>query len=476
MRALVWFRSDLRTADNPALLRACQVAKKVVLGVFLITPGQWRAHGWGPPKVDFILRCTTALSDELQRLGIPLLIRRTDRFRSAPRLLLDLARETRCDALFYNREYEVNELARDERTAALFRQHGLEVHDCDDQTVIPPDRVRTGSGGFFKVFTPFKNAWIAQLRREGIPGPGNRPRKRPASALRPDAVPRRLKGFSTSTGISRLWPAGERVARRRLDRFIDRRIERYAENRDYPALEGTSTLSPWLAAGAISARQCLRAAVAANGGELDSGSPGATTWISELAWREFYRHVLVGFPRVCRNRPFRPETERLSWNEDEEAFRTWAEGRTGIPIVDAAMRQLRQTGWMHNRLRMITAMFLSKDLFIDWRKGERYFMYCLVDGDFANNNGGWQWSASTGCDAAPYFRVFNPVRQSERWDPDGRFIRRYCPELASLKPREIHDPSKLGRDRLAALGYPERIVDHAVARVRAVEAFRALKS
>jgi deoxyribodipyrimidine photo-lyase len=474
MRALVWFRSDLRSADNTALHEACRAAADGVVALFMPTPRQWRQHHWGPPKVDFVLRCVGALSTELERLGIPLLIRETATFSAAPRLLSALMRELDCDALFFNREYEVNEQARDEKVAATLRRRGLQVSTFHDQTVLPPDSLKTRAGEYYRVFTPFKNNWLTELHRSGLPRPRPRPRKRGSMPLRPDPVPQRAKGFKGPLDLDRLWPAGERAARRRLDRFIAERIERYADDRDFPDLNGTSTLSPWLACGAISPRQCLQSAADANLGEIDSGRKGVTTWISELAWREFYRHVLVGYPHVCRNRAFKRETDRLPWRTDDESFRRWCEGQTGVPIVDAAMRQLERTGWMHNRLRMIVAMYLAKDLFIDWRRGESHFMRSLVDGDFANNNGGWQWSASTGCDAAPYFRVFNPVRQSERWDPEGRFIRRYCPELAGLETKQVHDPSKLGADRLAELGYPQPMVNHRIAVEEVVTAFRRL--
>jgi len=262
------------------------------------------------------------------------------------------------------------------------------------------------------------------------------------------------------------WPAGEREALRRLDRFVEERIERYDVDRDHPAIEATSTLSPYLACGVISPRQCLAAVADVHEGSIDTTGAGAKTWISELVWREFYRHVLFGFPRVCRGRPFKPETEALNWCDDSDAFRAWCEGRTGVPIVDAAMRQLARTGWMHNRLRMIVAMYLTKDLFVDWREGERFFMHQLVDGDFANNNGGWQWSASTGTDAAPYFRVFNPTSQSRRYDSHGEFIRTWCPELQHLDDRSIHEPASLSAERRGGLDYPAPLVDHAEARRR----------
>jgi deoxyribodipyrimidine photo-lyase len=225
----------------------------------------------------------------------------------------------------------------------------------------------------------------------------------------------------------------------------------------------------------LSPRQCLHAALAANQGEFDSGNPGVVTWINELLWREFYKHILVGYPRVSRHRAFRLETEAVPWRHAPQELAAWQEGRTGLPIIDAAMRQLLATGWMHNRLRMIVAMFLTKNLLIDWREGERFFMRHLIDGDLAANNGGWQWSASTGTDAAPYFRIFNPISQSQKFDPDGHFIRQWVPELAGLNKRDIHDPSSLG-GLFAPSGYPRPIVDLSRSRERALAAFKNLSA
>jgi deoxyribodipyrimidine photo-lyase len=287
-------------------------------------------------------------------------------------------------------------------------------------------------------------------------------------------VPARVKGFESSVDPG-LWPAGERAAAKRLEAFVDGRISRYKTDRELPGVDGTSTLSPYLAVGAISPRQCLKAAVEWNKGKLSGGHPGADQWIAELIWREFYRHVLVAFPRVCMGRAFKSETDRIRWRYDEGEFAAWCEGRTGYPIVDAAMRCLNATGWMHNRLRMVAAMFLAKDLLIDWRWGEKYFMQRLVDGDLASNNGGWQWSASTGTDAAPYFRIFNPVSQSRKCDPEGVFIRKWVPELAGVSGDEVHDPSELPPLVRAGLRYPEKMVDHGEARERVMSAFAAVR-
>ena len=473
MRALVWFRSDLRVRDNTALEEASRAAQELV-AAFLVSPRQWRLHDWGAAKVDFVLRNVEALGHSLGRLGIPLRVRLASTFDDAPRVLSELLRAERCDALFYNREHEVNELARDRAVERALGEICAIVRACDDQTVLPPERLRTGAGAFYRVFTPFARAWHGELHRQGLPRPLAAPERRGSASGAADPLPD--AGFGPTPVSAGSFGAGEREALARLDRFVDERIERYDVERDFPANEGTSRLSPYLACGVLSPRQCLAAVADANEGTLDGASRGALTWIKELVWREFYRHVLVGFPRVCRGRAFRPETERLPWRDDAAAFERWCEGTTGVPIVDAGMRQLARTGFMHNRLRMIVAMYLTKDLFIDWRKGERWFMQHLVDGDFANNNGGWQWSASTGTDAAPYFRVFNPASQSRRYDPRGELIRAMCPELAGLDDRSIHDPARLPAERRAKLDYPEPLVDHAASRRRTLAAWRGLAS
>jgi deoxyribodipyrimidine photo-lyase len=282
-----------------------------------------------------------------------------------------------------------------------------------------------------------------------------------------------------------LWPGGEAWARRQLRAFVKDAIGAYKTDRDYPGRAGTSAASVPLAVGALSTRQCLHAALEAGGLAAGGLNPkafdrmpeGPRHWLSEVVWREFFTHVLVGWPRVCMNRAFQVHTDRLAWPTDRGAFEAWREGRTGIPIVDAGMRQLAATGWMHNRVRMVTAMFLTKNLFIDWRWGERHFMRSLVDGYFASNNGGWQWSASTGTDAAPYFRIFNPVSQSEKFDPEGAYIRRWVPELGGVAGEAVHAP----HDRLpplarARLAYPEPIVDLSASRDAAIRAFQALRA
>ncbi|MCB9866997.1 MAG: deoxyribodipyrimidine photo-lyase [Phycisphaerales bacterium] len=470
MNTLVWFRSDLRTRDNTALHAAACANHGCLIGVFILCPQQWKDHHWGGPRVDFLLRNLRALGAELKRLNIPLKIVRSNRFDGVPQALLKLARAHDCAALYCNSEHEVNEVRRDDEVRAAFETDNRQMHTFRDQTILDVADIRTQAGGWYSVFTPFKRKWCELFKsgdelKEFAP-----PQPQSSSKVPADEVPTQLAGFSTDAD-RKLWPEGESSAHQRLASFVDQAIADYATRRDEPATDGTSALSPYLACGVLSPRQCLRAALAVNHNRVDSGKKGVATWISELIWREFYRHILIGFPRVCMDRPFRTETERLRWNNDTVQFEAWCAGATGFPIVDAGMRQLAAAGWMHNRVRMIVAMFLTKDLFIDWRWGERFFMEHLVDGDFASNNGGWQWSASTGTDAAPYFRVFNPARQSERYDPNGAYIRRWVPELEPVPANRIHDPDAATRGER---DYPAPIVDRSKSRARVVEAFKRL--
>ncbi|MBA4120623.1 MAG: deoxyribodipyrimidine photo-lyase [Isosphaera sp.] len=472
MRHLVWFRSDLRVDDNTALIEAADRATGGVVGLYVVSPGDFARHDWAACRVDFVLRNLAALSASLERLRIPLLIRTATRWQEVPAAVLAVAREHGCYAAHWNREHEVNEAARDARARRLLEEATCAVYEYNDQTVIPPGDLRTQGGKPYTVFTPFKRAWMARLGRDASWEPRPAPKPCPAMVCPPDPVPAVVPGWESPVDAA-LWPAGEAAAEARLGWFTARAIGPYKEKRDLPGTDGTSRLSPYLASGVISPRRCLRAGMEANGGRSDGGLDGPAHWVSELVWREFYKHVLASFPRVCKGRAFKPEAESVPWRDDPAGLAAWRAGRTGYPIVDAAMRQLHTTGWMHNRLRMIAAMFLTKDLLIDWRHGERFFMQRLVDGDLASNNGGWQWSASTGTDAAPYFRIYNPTTQSQRYDPAGAFIRAWVPELRGLSDDEIHEPGRVGPLRRSGLDYPEPIVDHAAARARALAAFGA---
>ncbi|MFJ4110987.1 deoxyribodipyrimidine photo-lyase [Pseudomonas sp. NPDC089758] len=468
---LIWLRSDLRVNDNTALSAACERGPTVAL--WLASPGQWQAHDDAACKVDFWLRNLRDLRKSLEGLNIPLLVRRIDTWDQAAQTLLDVCRQHKIEAVHWNDEYGINENSRDQATRALLEASGVQAHSYLDQLLFRPGTVLTRSGDYFQVFSQFKKVCLEHLHRS-LPSQAPRVKRQAPVDVASDPIPQHIEGFDKPPrALSEHWPAGEDEAHARLSRFVDETIEDYHHLRDLPAKPGTSQLSAYLAAGVVSPRQCLHAALASNRGEFDSGSTGTQTWINELLWREFYKHILTGYPQVSRHRAFRTHTEALPWRDAPADLEAWEQGRTGFPIIDAAMRQLLHTGWMHNRLRMIVAMFLSKNLLIDWRKGERHFMRHLIDGDLAANNGGWQWSASTGTDSVPYFRIFNPISQSQRFDPEGHFIRHWVPELRGLDEKSIHQPTQ-NKDLFADNSYHRPIVDLSSSRQRALEAFKGL--
>ncbi|UYG00100.1 MULTISPECIES: deoxyribodipyrimidine photo-lyase [unclassified Halomonas] len=464
---LVWFRTDLRTFDHSALASAAE--KGPVVAVFLRSVEQWREHGHGANKIDFWHRSVRALKESLNALNIPLLHRDIGRYDEAAEALLEIAREHGIERLHFNRQYPLNEHRRDAQVLEAFKHEGIPAHSYHDAVAFAPGTLLTGKNEYYSVFTPFSKAWHKNLKDSQL-HVLDAPKKQAALSIGNNAIPA-LPELDQTPVNQTAWPPGEDAASDALARFLQKRAKRYNEQRDFPAVAGTSELSPYLALGVLSYRQCMQAVMSHNGGHLADGDKGLTTWVNELVWREFYQHVAYGFPRVVRHEPFQEHTKALEWRDDDEGFKAWCEGRTGYPIVDAAMRQLVNTGWMHNRLRMVTAMFLSKHLLIDWRRGERFFLEHLVDGEFCSNNGGWQWAASTGTDAAPYFRIFNPTTQSTRFDPDGEFIAEWLPELSELPAKARHAPPS---DMLTKLDYPEPIVDHKAARQRALEAFKAL--
>jgi len=477
MPSIIWFREDLRIHDNTALIAARNQSEHLV-AVYFITPKTWRSHDLAATRINFMLQGLALLQKNLDSLHIPLLVFQCPKFSDIDPILCQVAEHYKATHVFANKQYEVNELARDVSVEKALAKINIKFHTYDDQTIIAPDKIKTQKNTVYTVFTPYKKAWINTFIEEPpivlkVP---KKAKKNDAPEFKHNTlltdIPEKIPGF-TSTVDVKLWPAGEKIALKQLDKFVSTKIKKYEKERDFPALDGTSQISPYLATGMLSARMCLEKALKANKGKLIDGNKNIDCWISELIWREFYKSILVGFPRVCRHRAFQLDTEKLKWHSNHDHLVAWKNGKTGFPIVDAAMRQLKQTGWMHNRLRMITAMFFSKLLWIDWRLGEQYFMQHLIDGDFASNNGGWQWSASTGTDAAPYFRIFNPISQSEKFDPKGEFIRQYCPELADLDDNAIHNPYEYA---IGELDYPQPIIDYKKCREYAIETFKKLKS
>lgn len=472
MTAVCWFRTDLRVDDQPAL--AAAAACGPTIGLYIASPEQWGLHRDAPLKIDFWLRAVKHLRAELESLNIPLKILVVDRWKDVPAALLSFCQRHKVEQVHCNREHGVNERTRDRASYSLLAQHDIALHGHHGGTLLTPGSVKTGADAYYRVFTPFAKACREKLRSAPYQLTPSPKKQSGAGLPASDDFPKVLTALLSviPEGLQRAWPASPAAALERLKQFAQTRMAQYQPDRDFPAIPGTSVLSPYLAAGLISVGQCLQAALVQNQGESDTGQRGIVVWINELLWREFYQHLLFGYPALSMHQPMRAETNAVVWRQAPEDFDAWAQGRTGVPIVDAAMRQLLATGWMHNRLRMVVAMYLTKNLLIDWRLGEAFFMQHLIDGELAANNGGWQWSASTGADSAPYFRVFNPISQSEKFDPQGAFIKHWLPELATLSAKEIHNPSPISRK---ALNYPEQIVNLQSSRVRAIEAFKNLR-
>lgn len=476
--ALVWFRRDLRPHDHAALYRALRAAERVYCAFIFDTEILDALPARRDRRVEFILAAVAELDSGLDALarsaggpGAGLIVRHGRADELVPRL----ARELGVTFVYTNRDYEPAAIARDRRVAEQLASAGIRFADLKDQVIFERDELLTQAGRPFSVFTPYKNAWLRTLsdfylQAYPVAKYAVRLATLPAGERRPGLAE---LGFAPTNLAELRVPLGASGGRQLFREFCTR-IERYRSARDFPAVSGVSYLSPHLRFGTVSIRELAASA-------WQRGGAGAETWLSELIWRDFYHMILWHHPRVV-TAAFRPEYDRLQWDDAPDLFAAWCEERTGYPIVDAAMRQLHQTGYMHNRLRMIVASFLTKDLGIDWRHGERHFAAHLLDYDLAANNGGWQWAASTGCDAQPYFRIFNPVTQSEKFDPQGLFIRRYVPELARVPDKFIHAPWRMGgADQSAArtrigVDYPRPIVDHAAARERTLARFAAIRA
>lgn len=466
---LVWLRNDLRITDNKALHAACSDPEATVLAVFIATPGQWRQHAMANRQAAFIHANLLQVQQALAERGIELITHQCHDFAESVAWLSAFCLQRQITTLFYNRQYEINELQRDSQ---LEQALAGQVTCCsfDDSLLLPPGSVQTGNGDMYKVYTPFRRAFLQRLLESDVKSlPAPRARGNAVAYIAAEAFDYPL------AEVSEAYPAGEEAALQRLRTFCREQVQDYAKQRDLPAIAGTSNLSPYLAIGVLSPRQCFNRLQVECPDVLAAPESGAFCWLNELIWREFYRHLMVAYPALCKHRPFIDWTDNVCWNSNDDALQAWKDGKTGYPIVDAAMRQLNETGWMHNRLRMITASFLVKDLLLDWRAGEHYFMSQLLDGDLAANNGGWQWAASTGTDAAPYFRIFNPTTQGERFDPQGTFIRQWLPELAEIPEQYIHQPHLWAEKQRRVLKYPLPIVDHKQARQDTLAAFEAAK-
>lgn len=476
--AIHWFRRDLRLSDNTALIAACRDFD-AVLPVFVFDPRLLHRDDVGGPRIAFLLESLDALERSLAERGVPLIVRTGD----PAEVLTTLAQKTRAEAVFVNRDYSPYARRRDRAVESRLRAGGVRWFEHADLLLTEPWECLKSDGTPYTVFTPFSRRWREVAKCE----PERRPRLPKAEIPRAHRVSAGERpsladlGFRLEASIPK---GGESSAQRRLRRFRALRLARYATDRDLPAINGTSGLSADLKFGTISPRQVFAAATSFVGADHIAADPrrpppglshddaqrltNGGTFVSELCWRDFYYAILFHFPRVARE-AFRQDYVDLQWPETRPALRdAWVEGRTGFPIIDAGMRQLARTGWMHNRLRMLTACFLTKTLLVDWRFGEKVFQQRLVDADLAANNGGWQWCASTGTDAQPYFRIFNPTTQSKRFDPDGEYIRRWVPELSQVPAPLVHEPWR-DPSVLARTGYPEPCVDYASKRKEALD-------
>ncbi|MBI1320638.1 MAG: deoxyribodipyrimidine photo-lyase [Candidatus Hydrogenedens sp.] len=468
---LVWLRRDLRLEDQPALYAAAE--RGAVVPVFIWNPeedGAWAPGGASRWWLHFSL---AALQTDLEKTGGQLVLRQGDSLET----LQALIEETGADAVYWNRLYEPEAIARDTRIKAALTQQGIEARSFNGSLLIEPPEFFNKQGGPWKVFTPFYKAALRDVgigdplpAVEALPAPKQWPADVPLETL--DLLPR----IDWAAGIRATWTPGETGAWEQVERFKEG-VAAYKEDRDKPQLMATSRLSPHLHFGEISPRAAITAIQATE----DGASNGAQHFVSEMYWREFGHYLLFHFPETTVA-PLRPEFEAFPWHDDPEALRAWQRGRTGYPLVDAGMRELWKTGWMHNRVRMVVASFLVKHLLIPWQQGAAWFWDTLVDADLANNTLGWQWTAGCGADAAPYFRVFNPVLQGLKFDPEGEYIARYVPELAALPAKYRHEPWLADDITLRAAGvvlgdtYPHRIVDHGEARDAALAAYQAIKT
>ena len=473
---IAWFRRDLRINDHPAL-RAAIAAGGAVIPVYIHGP---EGVGWVPGGASrwWLHHSLAALSADLERRGSRLVLRRGP----AAERLADLAAETGASAVYTSRHCEPAAAARDAGIERRLQKEGLEVCTFPGALLAEPDEVRTAADTPYKVFTPF---WRNLSDRLEVEAPLPAPSRLPAPARWPDSDPLDALGLlprvNWAAGLAAAWQPGEAGAAKALTRFLDRHVQAYDRRRDFPGVPGTSRLSPHLHFGELSPRTAWAAVEDRVEEDAEPGViRGGEAWLRQLAWREFAHHLLHHFPDTDR-RPLRPEFEDFPWRDDPAALKAWQRGQTGYPVVDAGMRELWTTGWMHNRVRMIVASFLVKDLLVPWQRGAEWFWDTLVDADLANNSLGWQWTAGCGADAAPFFRVFNPTAQAGRYDSAGEYVRRWVPELSGLPDAHLNEPWRAPAEALRQAGvaleetYPRPIVDHGEARRRALDALQAIR-
>jgi len=486
----IWLREDLRLEDHEGFKQAQenysdqtsgQTPAQTCLALYIFTPETWLDHDRSASQIYFIVENLKLMSEKLKNLNIPLKILNLNTFKQVPEALLKFCQTYQIENIYAARNYGLDELNRDKNCAELLQKFNIKINFRNDFVFFPPHKILKPDGQPYKIFTAYKKAWV----QKALEIPSNflifnspyQIQSQVKTDMASDAIPSEIIGFSCPQDHAyKNWVLSEENLKNKFKNFIKNHLENYAKNRDFPALNKNSQLSPYLAIGVINIRSILNLLMQERscGSFLDLlAQEGPAMFINELIWRDFYQMILFNFPRVSKHQPYLLETNQIHWSGDKNLFKSWCEGQTGFPIIDASMRCLNQTGFLHNRLRMIVAMFLTKILWIDWRWGEAYFMKNLIDGELGANNGGWQWCASTGTDSVPYFRIFSPLLQSQKFDPEGEFIRQYIPELKNLDYKNIHDPDLLTRKNL---GYPEPVVNYSAQRKFAIESFKKIKS
>ncbi|MDA9925359.1 DNA photolyase family protein [Gammaproteobacteria bacterium] len=465
MKGIIWFRTDLRIDDNPALLSALNQCAEVV-GIYIFSQTQWDLHNESNIKHEFLINNLTVLEQSLAKLNIPLVAINTKTYKTLSKDLCSFLVDQKIDHAFWNNEFGYNETKRDQSVIKALEKVNIQTSQFNDQIIFEPGFLKTGQGKPFSVFTPFKRRWVENFEMNFLDI------TQPHSAKKPSSTKSNLsnlKFVKSNLANINLWPAGEAAAHERLASFLHLKAKLYSESRNSPIIDGTSRISPYLALGILSPKRCILEGLKLNDFEFTSGNKGICKWIDEIVWREFYRNIMYSFPKVSMNQPFQDYTKSIHWRHSSEELEAFYEGKTGFPIVDAGIRQMLSEGWMHNRLRMVVAMFFTKNMLHDWRLGEKFFMQNLIDGDFSSNNGGWQWSSSTGTDSAPYFRIFNPITQSQNFDPKGEFIKKFIPELTNVPVAQIHQPKS---DLFSSTNYPAPMLDLKESRLRAIQAFK----
>ena len=471
MKGLVWLRNDLRMDDNPALREAC-IHSDEVHCVYIYSKEQMKFHNEANCKIEFIIDNLKSLNESLKEINVSLTIVESEGFNDNANKLLDIVLERSIDNIYWNNMFGTDENERDEEVQALLNKNNISYKNFDDQVVYAPGAIKTKEQKPYSVFTPFKRRWIEKFNIDFLDIEFQYTPKA-KSEVESNVHEFNFKFQKNHHVDMSLWKIGEENALNILKNYLDKKVFRYSFDRNDPITDGTSRLSPYLALGIISPKRCILEALKKNNFEIDTGEKGIVKWVDEIVWREFYKNIMFSFPKVSRGSPFQDYTKNIKWRFNENEFQAWKDGRTGFPIIDSAMKQLKSEGWMHNRLRMVVAMFFTKNMLHDWRLGEAFFMENLLDGDFSSNNGGWQWSSSTGTDAAPYFRIFNPITQSKNFDGEGLFIKKYIKELKNVDKKEIHDPSEIIRKEV---NYPSQILDLKESRLRAIDAFNSAKN